>query len=485
MKKFLLLAVIVIFVVGGTLSSVAAKPVELTWYVPGGGTWPYPDADEVYAALNTMLERDLGVHVTFKTPGSFGEYRQKMPVIMAAGEPFDLVWTSHWCNNYLSAVNDELYASLDELLPQYGPTLLKDTKDVLEAARVHGKIYGVTIQTILAKTSNVVVWESHREKYGWDVKAVKSLKDIEPFLADIKANEPDLIPLGTRKPAPMWAEYSLGYTRLFSEKTPLAVSVYDKECKVVNLLKDPDFVANIKLAHEWFKKGYIAKDGLTYTGDQWRKLWNSGKVAVDLHNTWSPAEYLQQQPFGETSGRYPYGPSFVEGPSVTSTMTAISSQSKHQDKAVQLLEYLYTNREARTLLICGIEGKHYQKLEDGRIKRDATSGYYPVTWVYVMGNEKNSYVEAPTPLDLYKKLKELNDNAIKPPILGFMPDMEPIKSLLASVSAANDQYRLAVLGGYVDPETELPKYIDALKQSGIDELIEQVQAQIDAWKAGK
>jgi len=63
--------------------------------------------------------------------------------------------------------------------------------------------------------------------------------------------------------------------------------------------------------------------------------------------------------------------------------------------------------------------------------------------------------------------------------------MEPIKSLLASVSAANDQYRLAVLGGYVDPETELPKYIDALKQSGIDELIEQVQAQIDAWKAGK
>jgi putative aldouronate transport system substrate-binding protein len=39
--------------------------------------------------------------------------------------------------------------------------------------------------------------------------------------------------------------------------------------------------------------------------------------------------------------------------------------------------------------------------------------------------------------------------------------------------------------GYVDPETELPKYLEALKKAGIDELISKLQAQIDAWLASQ
>ncbi len=164
-------------------------------------------------------------------------------------------------------------------------------------------------------------------------------------------------------------------------------------------------------------------------------------------------------------------------------LQAVSSQSKHQEEAVKVLEYLWTNKAAFELLVWGIEGKHYTRLEDGRIQPDQSGGYYTnIPWVF--GNTFHSVI-APAPLDGPAKTKELNANAFKPHIMGFTPNMDEIKTEVAAVSAVLDQYDAAVQSGYTDPETELPEYIDALKQAGIDDLIAKLQAQIDAWKAGQ
>ena len=135
-----------------------------------------------------MLERDLGITVDIKATGGFGEYKETMPLAMAAGEKFDLVWTASWCNNFMDSASDGYYAGLDELLPQYAPTIWKDTKDALNATRVNGEIRGVWSQQIAAKTSNFSLLQSMIDKYGWDVSSIKEVEDLEPILADIKAN---------------------------------------------------------------------------------------------------------------------------------------------------------------------------------------------------------------------------------------------------------------------------------------------------------
>jgi len=69
---------------------------------------------------------------------------------------------------------------------------------------------------------------------------------------------------------------------------------------------------------------------------------------------------------------------------------------------------------------------------------------------------------------------------MKSPLMGFALDMDPIKTLVASVSSVKDQYDVAVCGGYVGDD-EYQAYVQALKQAGIDDLISGIQSQIDSW----
>jgi len=275
-----------VFATGQDEQSSSDKPVELIWYIPGGSGFPYAAADEqeVYSAINEMLKRDLGITVDVRATGGFGEYKETMPLAMAAGEKFDVVWTAHWCNNFMDAASDGYYAGLDELLPEYAPTIWKDTKDALESTRVNGEIRGVWSQQIAAKTSNFFLLEGMIDKYGWDVDSIKELKDLEPILAQVKAEEPDMIPLSMRKPIPMWMTQDLGYGEVGILSELLAIRMDDKSCKVFNLIEDPGYVQYIDIARDWYAKGFIPTDGLTYNNDQWQQMVNSGKVAVKLHN---------------------------------------------------------------------------------------------------------------------------------------------------------------------------------------------------------
>ncbi len=473
------------FAAGNQEAAATAKaPVNLIWYAPGAGTFPYTDAQAVYDALNAKLAKDMGITLTMKVTGAFGQYKETMPLAMAAGEKMDMIWTSNWSNDYLKAATDGLYEPLDELLPKFAPTIWKDTKDVLEAVRVNGKIYGVWNQQIAAKTSNYIAREALVAKYGWKLDSVKQFSDLEPMLADVKKGEPDLIPISTRRPTAEWALPYLGITNVGTLGDVMGVRVEDKSCKVFSLVDDPEFLKIINLSWDWFNKGYIAKDGMTYSNDQWGQMANGGRIAFDAHNTWVPGAEVAMAPYGQKTIRQPFGGSFVEGASITSTLNAVSSRSANKETSVKLLEYLWTNQEAFNLLVWGIEGKHYAKLPNGMIKPDPKAGYYTNSpWVY--GNVFLSYPLDGTNPESPKMTYDLNQKAKKATIMGFALKLDPIKSLVASVSAVKDQFYYPVTAGYVDPADMLPKYRAALKQAGLDQLIAETQKQIDAWLATK
>ncbi len=69
---------------------------------------------------------------------------------------------------------------------------------------------------------------------------------------------------------------------------------------------------------------------------------------------------------------------YVTNASTTGAMTAISSTSKHPEKAMELINLVNTDSTLRNLLMFGIEGTHYEKVSDNQIKRDP-NGPYSVT----------------------------------------------------------------------------------------------------------
>ena len=92
--------------------------VKLTWYFPGN--WPQPEQDQVFAEVNKVIKAKINATVDFK-PFAFGDYDQKMKVVIASGEPYDLAFTSNWINNYAQNVGKGAFLPLDDLLAKYAP----------------------------------------------------------------------------------------------------------------------------------------------------------------------------------------------------------------------------------------------------------------------------------------------------------------------------------------------------------------------------
>lgn len=58
----------------------------------------------------------------------------------------------------------------------------------------------------------------------------------------------------------------------------------------------------------------------------------------------------------------------------------------------------------------------------------------------------------------------------------------PLQLSLDSVLA---EYRLGLENGELDPEEYLPKFIQALREAGIEKVIAEKQRQLDSWVAEK
>ena len=74
------------------------KPVNLIWYQIGG---TQKDMGMVLEEVNNYLLEKINATVEIKQV-DWGDYNQKMSVIINSGEEYDLAFTSAWANDYLS-----------------------------------------------------------------------------------------------------------------------------------------------------------------------------------------------------------------------------------------------------------------------------------------------------------------------------------------------------------------------------------------------
>jgi putative aldouronate transport system substrate-binding protein len=84
-----------------------------------------------------------------------------------------------------------------------------------------------------------------------------------------------------------------------------------------------------------------------------------------------------------------------------------------------------------------------------------------------------------------RMLIEYSNDAVDHASLGFRFRTDPVAAELTAITAVAEGTSRALLTGYVDPETELPKFIDDLKAAGFDTVKAEVESQYEAWKAAK
>ncbi|MFC4778717.1 ABC transporter substrate-binding protein [Paenibacillus sp. GCM10023252] len=449
----------------------AAEPVKLKWYYVQFGL--PADQETVEAEMNKITKEKLNTEVDL-IPVDGSEYEQKMNTIVAAGEVFDLVWTSNWSFKYIDNVNKGALLDITDLLEKNAPKVKSTYSDLAwDDTRVNGKIYGVPNYQTFTKSPGFVIQKRFVDKYSLDVSKIKSYADLEPFLEQIKKNEKDIIPFGADKGFSALHEvYGMGITGgvIYRQDAPLTVveSGFPEEKQFLDLMR------------KWYQAGYINKDAAT-TANLDDKL-SKGNIAVVQDFTLKPggeAEAMNKNGGNEVVFVRIADPTFT---GVTATMNAISKTSKHPDRALQLLELVNTDPALFNLLKFGIEGKHYTKVNDTTVKIIADSGYTSASgWIF--GNETIGYLMEGQAADTWEVTKNLNDTATAPLLAGFNFNNEKVKTENAATSAILQEYSSGLNTGSIDPAKYYPIMLERLDKAGYEAVRKEKQRQIDEWAA--
>jgi len=448
------------------------KPVELIWYTIGT---PQKDTDKVMEEVNKYTKEKINATINMKQI-DFGDYTQKLQVMAASGEPMDIMFTCSWAFDYVQNARKGAFMELDDLLKTHGQDIVKTLDPAfLEGSKVDGHNYAIPANKELPAQE---VWRFNKEfldKYNFDMKDVRSLESLEPMLKTIKASEPNITPFAMDKTYMPVVPYDY-----VVEKLPMAVSMDNKDYKVVNVLETPELKAALKTMNKYYKAGYVSPEAAT-TGST-DDLMKSGKWFLDRATTQPFAENLWSASYGYPVVSTPAADPYIYNWSVMGSMQAISANSKYPEKAMEFLNLLNTDPVLRNMIDSGIEGVHYEKIDDNFMKNlDASKNYDMPT--FSLGNIMITYLNEGDPADKWEEFKKFNDSGIEAPLLGFNFDTSKVTTELAAVQNVKEEYWSALMTGTVDPDVYLPKAIEKFKAAGLDKIMAEAQRQIDEWRA--
>ncbi len=165
---------------------------------------------------------------------------------------------------------------------------------------------------------------------------------------------------------------------------------------------------------------------------------------------------------------------------------AISTNSKYVERSVYFMQWINLNVKARNIFAYGIEGTHWNMNPEGNVTRTeaGTTNYLPAAWP--QGTFFTQYVEAPHPANNWEGLLKTCLSSEATPLLGFVPDNSKVETEIAGVDLIWAQYSRALSCGSVeDPAADLANVLEQLKASGLDNIIQEYQAQVDAFLAAQ
>lgn len=433
------------------------------------------DVKKVQDEINAYIGDKINVEIELNDISST-EYKDKVNLDLVAGS-VDLFWTANWqetigCDDIVK--NNAVY-DITELLPNYD--LYGSVPEwVWQSAGYDGKNYFVPCYKESAEGYNLAFRSDLVESYGWDLSTVKSLKDIEPMLADAYADG-FKYPYLTQKTA-MFYRYYLDKFDFFSQDSFLAV---DKDANaVVNTVVTPEFLEFATIMADWAEKGYLHEDDLTKTTN------DTTTKSKDWAVTWwtdVPNNAEANSRWEQDAEMVKVTENWLQSNGTLGSCYAISSQSSEAevDASLKFLSLLYTDQKLADLYTFGIEGTHY-KMEDGKVAKIKDAGYNHSAWestsvsiLSIANDEPDDKVELYT---------IFNDGAKNSVANGFRFDSSTVETQYAACQQVFQEFGFVLEhGGYplADVQKGIDDYNAALEAAGFADVLAEAQSQYADW----
>lgn len=488
-------------------------PVTIQFWI--GGPGKQKDSDRVWEAFNEKLQEYVPNTTVEITCMPTAEYKEKYPQMLASGEAVDLTWIASWVTGSNQLIMDGNLMALDDLVDEYGQGI-KETlgEDVLDMHRyskddklyyliswqgLYSNVRAFKVPTELAQlagdtwledTQKVVTKWWNEYSSPDDLQAVFDQLDI--YFAALKENDKLYAGL-TQATFGAW----LYPNRLSSESSlqmyNIGVPHMDESFTVIDTIQSDYYRVYAQNMAEFYKKGYIRSDIASLEKNSLSFVkggeYTPNTSVIDVHNALTPSA---AQMYSATAG-VDISLIQIENEGYLSkgdaTAMAIPYCADEPERAMMVLNALYTEPELYQLLIYGFEGEHYTDNGDGTITTDygsqgtADSNYG--LWKWTVGTCKNSLVTQADVAGYYDELQAQEKDAIISSFINFVFDDSNVTDVVASLKAIDGEYKSMIDNGYMGDEWEatLDKWISERKAAGVDRLIEELQNQIDDYVA--
>jgi maltose-binding protein MalE len=461
-------------------------------------------AEAILEELNVILKDKINASLKVQWV-EWADWQTQYNLLLASGDStLDLIGTAtDWLNAWENVKKGSFMILSDEMLATYAPkTWAEVTPNHWDQCRYDGNIYFIP-------EDQYTQWTNHGFFYRGDwakevgLDQITSFEDMEKYLDGVKANHKDVIPWDVAGSAnlPMPQYYINAYTK---QTTLLGTATGNYSLffidpsdpyKVQNPFFDGSLMEEFAvMMKRWSDKGFWREDALNYTGET-RDLFYAGKSAVDQHHTqtyiFGIKQNMDEKQPGSDAKFYPFSATSknLVRDIITHGACAIGFNSKHAERALMTYDLIRNDEQCYRLFTLGIEGVDYIDNGDGTFGRpegydDAKDGHGLDFWwgrndKYELINE-NVYSG-------YKELfAEFDSYAIDYPITKFVFDPANVQPQIAAVADVCASYIPKIsLGKVSDAKAEVEAFRKALKEAGYDQIRDEIQVQLDAFKAAE
>lgn len=435
-------------------------------------------------AINEILVAKFNTEVQLVEIG-LGDYTEKMNLMLSTGEQVDLLQGFFAYDTYVA---NGYYQPLDNYIDNILAPAVEILGDYSTMGYSGGHYWGLTPLADKASGEGYVFIKEYLDACGVDYNNICGYEELGNLLYALKAVKPEIAPIsGPLSPLFVYGDKGSMLDKLGSEDLLGVLLDPVNSTKVSNLYEDERFTKTCEYAYQWAKDGLIIYEG----GTDHMGLVRGG-LAMGTQYVWTPKAAAEAS---STSG---FEMAFVNPskcPAISTTGNyftwSISASCEYPERAALVLNEFYVNKELSNIFAWGIEGTDYEivdenlgsgviKYPDG--KDSATIGYFQFC-KFGFPNNFNQYVMEGTDPYQWQTMDEFNRSSDVSKAMGFSFDVTNVSDEIAACSNVVSEYSYPLLTGQLDPAIYIPEFQQKLVEAGINDIIAEKQAQLDAWVA--
>lgn len=476
---------------------------NIDWYF---GQAESPDCGVVNEYINEYLKEKVGATVSLHY-WSGDQYWDNMTTMISAGQDVGIIgFGSQTKLDYVVNSQRGAYYPIEEMLDTIAP----DTKalfsdEIWTAMTIDGHIYGIPSLKDNGYYISLIYNDTMAQELGIDMDSVEytDFRGLEELGLKVKDLRDAAHPEWADRPVFWNVDREMPYFFAFesflndSFMAVCDIDAFDEladsdETQVVNFYGTPEYleyaVQRQRMVDEGlFMYDYTDKTDIQYEGSVFGWVgWGYTYMEEHMYgDNFVTKMKMSKNLWTETNNYYSAG-------------TAISSQCAYPEKAMEILNLINTDPEFATMMRFGVEGEHYAFDENGKMtfagtkNEDPSNRAYYYWYMAPVGNL--TIVNAPETLIgpdgiMLKNMMQYNQECVVPAHMGFVLDTTPITNEIAACTNVVAEYIQDIRKGQLSSEDEVrtvvAEFNDKLAANGVDKIVAEVQAQIDAWVAAK